>query len=1135
MLQQLLNPRRTAGTRSGPAMATNPEASDLGPVPVTRKRRLRAALTRGLVSCSLAAACSSGESSSPEVVAVALVPNGSTTLTGVVATAVSPVPSVRVVGSDGRPFAGTTVTFSVTGGGQVAASTAVSDASGMASAGGWTLGPTAGSQTLTAAASGLTGVSFTAAATAGGPAAITVVSGDNQQAAVGTPVGPIAVRVDDQYGNPVSGATVTLQVTSGGGQLAMSTALTNAQGVAAAGGWVLGTVPGPNTLTASISGGASRMFTATAIAGAAARLALTGGDAQSGDLGAPLATPLSVRVTDTYGNAVANVAVAFSVTSGSGQLAPVSASTNSQGSASTSLTLTGAGTTTVTASSGAIPGASVVFTASTGPTIVGSIVVAPDASRVQARMRSPAASIARPTRNATAKGGDLPVNESRRWLSEGAALIDTRGRLIVSFHKDAFSLPMDARAYGDASVRSQASAAFYAALQTFETEGLIRRREVSPAIAAVRVDVTPGIDAERVKRLLRQDPRVLDVEEDVVVSAHRVVAARPLFGWSGVPGWEAWTAGWHPAAAPPTELYPSDPLLADQLWHYRMIDLPRVWKVTTGSSAIRVAVVDAGVRPDHPGVAGLLAPSGHYDFTDGTTLAYAFPQPICGTILTFQTVRGTPADVAAPRNVAQAPNDLYLATSPASCWTRSTSGSHGTHVAATIGSPANDGIGGVGVNWNVQIIAVRVLGLTGSGFTFDVAQGILYAGGLPATFTGAGPGVTVQMPPAHVMNVSLGSSSASTVQTNAIAAAAANTLIIASAGNAGSSAPNYPAALPEPISVVALAPDATVASYSTVGTTVDIAAPGGDMSRFWGSAGVASATWNYFTSTPGYSYYQGTSMAAPHVTGVAALVWAANPGLNAAQVRARLLNGALDLYSPGIDNRTGAGLVNAYNAVTGTRGPAANTVVRAIDATTGAVRRAVTASPDGQFTMANLPTGTYHVVAGQSEGPDPTLGVPGRRFGWFGATGMGTVAMNAPSLTNIGVAIGSPMEVEPNDTRPQANPLVVDSWVSGNLMSPDVRDTYVVRIPVAGTYTFETSGVLGACFRGLEVDTVIRLSDVNNVTLADNDDTAFPLASYPGNRCSLVSMSLQPGTYYVEVTPFSGDFGSYRLHVRSGS
>ena len=527
------------------------------------------------------------------------------------------------------------------------ASTAVSDASGMASAGGWTLGPTAGSQTLTAAASGLTGVSFTAAATAGGPAAITVVSGDNQQAAVGTPVGPIAVRVDDQYGNPVSGATVTLQVTSGGGQLAMSTALTNAQGVAAAGGWVLGTVPGPNTLTASISGGASRMFTATAIAGAAARLALTGGDAQSGDLGAPLATPLSVRVTDTYGNAVANVAVAFSVTSGSGQLAPVSASTNSQGSASTSLTLTGAGTTTVTASSGAIPGASVVFTASTGPTIVGSIVVAPDASRVQARMRSPAASIARPTRNATLKGGDLPVNESRRWLSEGAALIDTRGRLIVSFHKDAFSLPMDARAYGDASVRSQASAAFYAALQSFETEGLIRRREVSPAIAAVRVDVTPGIDAERVKRLLRQDPRVLDVEEDVVVSAHRVVAARPLFGWSGVPGWEAWTAGWHPAAAPPTELYPSDPLLADQLWHYRMIDLPRVWKVTTGSSAIRVAVVDAGVRPDHPGVAGLLAPSGHYDFTDGTTLAYAFPQPICGTILTFQTVRGTPADVAA--------------------------------------------------------------------------------------------------------------------------------------------------------------------------------------------------------------------------------------------------------------------------------------------------------------------------------------------------------------------------------------------------------------------------------------------------------------------------------------------------------
>src|SRR6185503_4184808 len=222
---------------------------------------------------------------------------------------------------------------------------------------------------------------------------------------------------------------------------------------------------------------------------------------------------------------------------------------------------------------------------------------------------------------------------------------------------------------------------------------------------------------------------------------------------------------------------------------------------------------------------------------------------------------------------------------------------HGMHVSGTIGAVGNDGVGTTGINWNVRIRPVRVLDITGSGSFFDIAQGVLYAAGLPAS---DGAGGTVTAPSrAAIINVSLGSSTNAAVLANAVAAATnAGSLIVASAGNNQTSGNHYPASYPEVLSAVAIGPDLQLASYTNIGQTAGISAPGGGFRFGGGTSGVLSTTWNYVTGTPNYAFYQGTSMAAPHVTGIAALVLAANPGLTNTQIKARLQSTAVHLGAP---------------------------------------------------------------------------------------------------------------------------------------------------------------------------------------------------------------------------------------------
>lgn len=183
--------------------------------------------------------------------------------------AVTTPPSVKVGNSSGAGVSGVSVTFAVgSGGGTVTGGTQTTNAQGIATVGGWTLGQATGPNTLLVTVPGSSStVTVNATATAGPAATLAKTAGDNQNATVKTAVATKpAVRVNDQFGNPVAGAAVAFTVTAGGGTVTGAAQTTDAQGIATVGGWALGPTNGANRLSAAVQGVAAiqpQVFTAT--------------------------------------------------------------------------------------------------------------------------------------------------------------------------------------------------------------------------------------------------------------------------------------------------------------------------------------------------------------------------------------------------------------------------------------------------------------------------------------------------------------------------------------------------------------------------------------------------------------------------------------------------------------------------------------------------------------------------------------------------------------------------------------------------------------------------------------------------------------------------------------------------------
>ena len=385
---------------------------------------------------------------------------------------------------------------------------------------------------------------------------------------------------------------------------------------------------------------------------------------------------------------------------------------------------------------------------------------------------------------------------------------------------------------------------------------------------------------------------------------------------------------------------PNDPRYTEQ-WHYYEatggLRLPAAWDSSTGTG-VRVAVIDTGYRP-HADLSGQILAG--YDFISDTAVA--------------NDGNGRDSDASDPGDWVSA-SECY-AGNPASgsSW-------HGTHVAGTIAAATNNGVGVAGVAFGAKIVPVRVLGKCG-GYTSDIADAIVWSSG------GSVSGVPNIAARAQVINMSLGGGGAcDTTTQNAInSARSRGTVVIVAAGNENQNASNSsPANCSGVVTVAATTRAGGRASYSNYGTVVDVAAPGG------GTGGSILSTLNSGTSSPGsdsYAGYQGTSMATPHVAGVAALMLAKNAALTPDQIESKLKSTARAF--PATCSGCGTGIVDAAAAVasaTGTTpapGPTINetesnntiSTANAVSTSGTVVNGTMSASTDTDYFVVQLPAG----------------------------------------------------------------------------------------------------------------------------------------------------------------------------------
>ena len=331
-------------------------------------------------------------------------------------------------------------------------------------------------------------------------------------------------------------------------------------------------------------------------------------------------------------------------------------------------------------------------------------------------------------------------------------------------------------------------------------------------------------------------------------------------------------------------------------WHYDAMNLPAAWDIEDGSSqSVTVSVVDSGIF-NHPDLASNLLPG--YDFVSD------------------------PASAGDGDGRDSNPSDEG-----------GDSAYHGSHVAGTVAATTNNGSGVAGVSWGAKVVPVRVLGVTGGGTLADILSGIAWAAGQGVT------GVPSNNNAARVINLSLGSdigescaNSPDLADVNAFFQSLADSgvVVVAAAGNSNAdTATDFPGSCDGVITVGATGPQNTRAPYSNYGGDVDVMAAGGDVSQSFtvngetNPAGVLSTVAQEGPNglEPAYAFYQGTSMASPHVAGIVALMLAKEPGLTFDEVLSRLRDAATPLSASQCERPSGsdcgAGLVDAAAALSG--------------------------------------------------------------------------------------------------------------------------------------------------------------------------------------------------------------------------
>jgi serine protease len=402
----------------------------------------------------------------------------------------------------------------------------------------------------------------------------------------------------------------------------------------------------------------------------------------------------------------------------------------------------------------------------------------------------------------------------------------------------------------------------------------------------MQVVTAEGIDSRALVQRLASDPQVAHVVVDGWRRPLRVpndpyFAQGPaVVGSSGGPAAGQWYL------KPP--LVSSLTLGTDETTEVAAsINATAAWDITSGDPSVRVAVLDTGIRPDHPDLAGKIVAG--YDMISDAKVA--------------NDGNGRDADPSDPGDwvtdaeANDSSSPFYHCTTPNSdgSYSGESSSWHGTQTAALIGAATNNAKGIAGAGWNVSVEPVRVLGKCG-GNDSDIAAGIEWAAGVNV------PGLPVNPNPAKVLNLSLGGSGypaqlcSDTAYPVAIAdARAKGAVVVVSAGNGlddGGHALNPPANCSGVIAVAGLRHIGTKVGFSDLGPDVSIAAPAGNCVNTSGACiyPIMSAT-NTGTQGPMSSAYTdsfdaglGTSFSAPLVSATAALMFTADPGLSPDQL-----------------------------------------------------------------------------------------------------------------------------------------------------------------------------------------------------------------------------------------------------------
>lgn len=504
---------------------------------------------------------------------------------------------------------------------------------------------------------------------------------------------------------------------------------------------------------------------------------------------------------------------------------------------------------------------------------------------------------------------------------------------------------------------------------------------------------------------------------------------------------------------------PNDPYFSYQ-WNFDSghLNMPIAWDTQKGSSSVVVGILDTGIAFEN-----YVIPAHEAYEVYSSDNAYH----ICPDLTSTQFVAGY--DFV---HDDSHPNDQQ---------------GHGTHVSGTVAQATNNWIGVAGMAPNCKLMPVQVLDYSGSGTADDLAQGIIWA---------ADHG-------ADVINMSLGWPSAndsnglSAVHDAMIYAYNKDVVIVVSAGNEGVGKVSYPAGFPECISVAALDYNNVLAPYSQYGSGLDISAPGGNTAADENNDGyvdgILQCTFTYPGDETGgavvdsfaYPFWQGTSMAAPHVSGLAALI--ISNGISGVEnVKQRIYSTATDLGASGYDTRYGNGMINPVAALTGggednppntpaaPQGPSSASTGQSVSFS------ASTTDPDGDKVAyrfdwgdGNFSTWSSYVSSGSSQSMSHSYYQSGTYYVKAKArdeSGDESSWSAGSAITVSGASGGLELPVLQNPLLSQ----YIDIWViptSGSLTSePEVKVTlngyeetvYMVQVPQSegyvGDYTFFESG-----------------------------------------------------------------------------